>query len=293
MLWVAHQALISPLHRVVCKRTYGGAIDGFVVHLSPTGSAILQSSFLGTAGYDQAYFVQTDKYDNVYVYGQTSGSYPVTAGVYSTPNSGQFIHEMDPTLSKTVFSTMFGSGRGTPDIAPSAFLVDKCQNIYISGWGGILYGYNVPTSSTNGLQVTPGAFQTTTTGADFYFMVLQKGGVALWYATFFGGPYSHEHVDGGTSRFDKNGIIYQAICESCGGYSDMPTTPGVWSATNKSPNCNNALVKFQFDLLHTVASFLINPLTSTGCAPFNVTFKNTTTYGQKYKWYFGDGDSSL
>ena len=29
---------------------------------------------------------------------------------------------------------------------------------------------------------------------------------ALIYATYFGGATSQEHVDGGTSRFDKKGI---------------------------------------------------------------------------------------
>jgi gliding motility-associated-like protein len=276
----------------VINPSYGGNIDGFLLHLSPNGSTLLQSTYIGTGAYDQSFFVQTDKYDNVYIYGQTGGSYPVTAGVYSVPNGGQFIHELNPTLSSTVFSTVFGTGKGTPDIAPSAFLVDKCQNIYISGWGGVLYGYNVPTSTTNGLAVTGNAFQSTTDGSDFYFMVLQRNASALLYATYFGGPISLEHVDGGTSRFDKTGIIYQAICEGCGGNSDMPTSPGAWSATNNSPNCNNALVKFKMDLLETVASFIINPLVTAGCAPFSVTFKNTTSFGSTYRWFFGDGDSS-
>lgn len=276
----------------VIKTSYGGSIDGFLSHLSANGSTLINSTYIGTAGYDQSYFVQTDKYDNVYIYGQTSGAYPITGGTYSVANSGQFIHELNPSLSSTVFSTEFGTGKGTPDVAPSAFLVDKCQNIYVAGWGGPLYGYNVLTSSTKGLPTTANAFQSTTDGSDFYFMVLQKNASSLWYATFFGGPISLEHVDGGTSRFDKGGNIYQAICEGCGGNSDMPTTPNAWSKTNNSPNCNNAIVKFKMDLLETLASFVINPKVAAGCAPFSVTFNNTTTYGNTYKWYFGDGDSS-
>ena len=289
---------------------YMGNIDGFLVHLSPAGN-MLQSTFLGTTGYDQAYFVQTDKNNNVYVYGQTSGAYPITpASVYSNPNSGQFIHEMNPTLSATVFSTEFGSGRGFSDIAPSAFLVDNCDNIYISGWGGDLYLYNGTTSSTIGLPTTPGAYRTTpnvcnnyytkyqNNGEDFYFAVFQKNASSLWYATFFGatsGGYptgSLAHVDGGTSRFDKRGVIYQAICGGCGGYSDIPTTTGAWSATNDGPNCNNALVKFEMNLLETVASFVISPAVTVGCSPFTITFKNTTSYGKTYSWNFGDGGTS-
>ncbi|MGP8216945.1 MAG: T9SS type B sorting domain-containing protein [Bacteroidia bacterium] len=287
---------------------FSDSIDGFIVHLSTAGS-MLQSSFLGTSGYNQAYFVQTDKSNNVYVYGQTSGKYPITpSGVYSNANSGQFIHEMNPTLSKTIFSTEFGSGRGTPDIAPSAFLVDDCENIYISGWGGALYGYNNSTSSTIGLPVTANAYRSTpnivnnsytgnkNNGQDFYFMVLQKQASSLWYATYFGstggGNGSLAHVDGGTSRFDKKGVIYQSICGGCGGYSDIPTTPGAWSSQNKSSNCNNAVVKFQMELLETVSSFIINPITS-GCVPFITNFSNNSSNANTFKWYFGDGDSSL
>lgn len=285
--------------------TYSGNIDGFLVHLSQTGK-LLQSTFLGTAGYDQAYFVQTDKYNLVYVCGQTSGNYPITKGVYSNANSGQFIHGLTGNLGKTLFSTEFGSGRGVPDIAPSAFLVDRCLNIYVSGWGGRLYGYNRATSSTVGLPTTPGAFRTTpnivngfgysNNGEDFYFMVLDNYADSLLYATYFGSTGgangSMAHVDGGTSRFDKRGAIYQAICGGCGGYSDIPTTPTAWSKTNDGPNCNNALVKFQMDLYQTVASFVLAPAVPVGCAPFKVTFNNTTSNGQHFQWQFGDGSTS-
>ncbi|MFI5140978.1 MAG: T9SS type B sorting domain-containing protein [Bacteroidia bacterium] len=281
--------------------TYMGNIDGFLTHVSNSGNAFLQSTYIGTAGYDQSYFVQLDNLNHVYIYGQTSGGYPVTAGVYSNPNSGQFIHEFSSNLSATIFSTVFGTGQGAPDIAPSAFLVDKCNNIYISGWGGTLGSYNIASSTTNGLPVTSNAFQPTTDGEDFYFMVLQPGASALWYATYFGGDVgSEEHVDGGTSRFDKSGVIYQAICEGCAvdprtNYSpnsDMPTTPTAWSTTDKSFNCNNALVKFSFNLLQTVANLSISPSTAAGCAPFSVSFTNQSQNASHFNWFFGDGDTS-
>ena len=280
-----------PVTPGVLQANYSGGIDGFVSHISNNGSLLKQSSFLGTAGYDQSYFVQTDKFNNVYVYGQTNGNYPVSPGVYSNPGSGQFIQELDPLLSVSKFSTRLGSGRGVPDIAPSAFLVDNCQNIYLSGWGGTLSGYNQPNSSTNGLPLTSNAYQNSTDGSDFYFMVLQKDAVALWYATYYGGPVSEEHVDGGTSRFNKAGEIYQAICEGCGGYSDLSTTPGAWSNTNNSFNCNNALVKFKFDMRQTVSLFSVNPVT-TGCTPYLANFQNFSSNSVAYSWNFGDGSTS-
>ncbi len=281
--------------------TYGGSIDGFLAHISSGGNTLLQSTYIGTMGYDQSYFVQLDASNNVYIYGQTSGNYSITTGVYSNPHSGQFIHEFNSTLSSTIFSTEFGTGQGAPDIAPSAFLVDRCSNIYISGWGGTLGGCNVPNSTTNGLPVTSNAFQPHTDGMDFYFMVLKPGAIALWYATYFGGDSgSMEHVDGGTSRFDKSGVIYQAICEGCAVNpatnwqvnQDMPTTPNAWSTTDQSNNCNNALVKFSFDLIQAQAALNINPTSAAGCASFSVSFTNQSQNATNYIWSFGDGGSA-
>ena len=80
------------------------------------------------------------------------------------------------------------------------------------------------------MPVTSDAFQGFTDGSDFWLGMLNPGGEDLIYGTFFGGGTSAEHVDGGTSRFDKNGTVYQAVCAGCGGNSDFPTTPGAWSS---------------------------------------------------------------
>src|SRR5690554_7994888 len=61
---------------------------------------------------------------------------------------------------------------------------------------------------------------------------------SLLYATYLGGNASKEHVDGGTSRFDKNGVVYQAVCGGCWANSDFPTSPDAWSNNNLSTGCN-------------------------------------------------------
>ena len=274
------------------QTSYSGNIDGFVSHISNTGGSILQSSYIGTNLYDQSYFVQTDKDNDVYLFGQCSGNYPCTAGTYSNANSGQFIHKLDSTLATTLFSTKFGTGNGTPDIVPSAFLVDNCKSIYVSGWGGTLSGFNNASSSTTGMPITTNAFQSTTDGSDFYFASFKQNATALQYGTFFGGPQSQEHVDGGTSCFDKTGVIYQAICASCGGLQDMPTTATAWSTSNNANNCNNGLVKFQMDLITTLASASLSLNDSSGCAPFVANVVNTSANAASFIWDFGDGTTS-
>jgi PKD repeat protein len=137
------------------------------------------------------------------------------------------------------------------------------------------------------MPVTSDAMQSTTNGCDFYFIVLSRDAAALQYGSYFGGNLSEEHVDGGTSRFDANGVIYQSVCAGCGGNSDMPTTPGVVSNTNESTNCNNAVIKIQFNFSKTKARAAASP--SAGCAPLNVQFTNNSINGITYTWDFDDG----
>ena len=280
---------------------FGGDIDGYLASISYDGTTLTASTFLGTSEYDQAYFLDTDEDQNVYAFGQTRGLYPVSEGVYTNPLSGQFIHKLSSDLSESVFSTVVGSGSGIPDISPTAFLVNECGNIFLSGWGGWI---NSRVSKYNGgntfnLPLTEDAFQRTTDGSDFYMMVLDAGAEKLLYATYLGAgnagqnPGSGEHVDGGTSRFDKRGIVYHALC-ACRDDSQFPTTPGVWSNTNNSPNgCNNGVFKFDLSALKadfTTDSFEFdNPGVTTGCMPFEVVFLNRSFGGEEFEWDFGDG----
>ena len=272
-----------------------GGINGFVMHLNSNATNYVASTYLGTGQYDQAYFVQLDFNNNVYVVGQTEGSYQVTpTTVYNNPNSGQFLHKLDNNLSSTIFSTVFGRGTGDIDITLSAFLVNECDHIYVSGWGGVVNAA-LPNSSTTGLPITNNAIQSTTDGSDFYLIVLAENADSLLYSTFFGGGMlpgnvpSREHVDGGTSRFDKRGVVYQAVCAGCGGNNAFPTTPGVWSTTNGSANCNIGAFKLDLSVLKAHAGSNAPPFI---CVPDTVKFINTSNGGTDFFWDFGDNTTS-
>jgi gliding motility-associated-like protein len=242
------QGTISPL--------LNGGIDGFLTKISPDGQTILASTFMGTGKYDQNYLVQTDGNDKVYVTGQTLGSFPVIGNTYYNSNGKNYIVELDNDLTKILYSTIIGSGGNNVNLSPTAFLVDLCGRVYMSGWGGVVNNEYYPggnNGNTLNLVTTPDAYQNQTNGSNFYLIILSKNMQNLVYATYFGGlgTESEEHVDGGTSRFDRNGIVYQSVCGGCGGFSDFPTTPNAWSrknngvrAFNKNQGgCNNALFK--------------------------------------------------
>jgi gliding motility-associated-like protein len=258
----------------------GGKTDGFVAKISPDGSTLVRSSYIGTNVYDQAIFVEIDRWDYVYLVGVTNGAMPVFNAAYSNPGSGQFIQKLEPDLSALDYATVFGNGSGTPNISPSAFLVDVCGNVYVSGWGANI----LQPTPLNGMAITTDAFQSTPpNGFDFYLFVLERDANSILYGSYLGGSSAQEHVDGGTSRFDKYGIVYQSVCGGCGGFSDFPTTPGAWSATNLSTNCNNILFKFDFEIV-PIADFEISQLE--GCAPLTLDLDNESNDTVNSVWSF-------
>jgi gliding motility-associated-like protein len=265
----------------------GGKTDGFVAKLTPVGTSVTNATYLGTSNYDQAFFVEIDRNDNVFVLGQSiGGTFPVIDAPYVVPGSSQFIIKLNPALTLNLNSTVFGNGSPNINISPAAFLVDICGNMYVSGWGAnILQG--VPMS---GMPITTDAFQSTPpNGFDFYLLVIKREFQDILYGTYLGGASAQEHVDGGTSRFDKNGVVYQSVCGGCGGNSDFPTTSGAWSSQNLSSNCNNLIFKFDFELIPEAEFTVDNNL---GCATFQVTFDNFSTESDSYLWDFGNGDTS-
>ena len=265
--------------------------DAFISHISSDGNTLINSSFFGSEYYDQSYFVELNSKEEVYIFGQTKaiGNTLIQNSNFFTINASQFIAIFSNNLQQVLRSTVIGTGKGTPDISPTAFLVDVCNNIYISGWGS---GTGNGPLSTMNMPISSNAFDSITDGNDFYIMVIDDLLNNLIYGAYFGGSQSAEHVDGGTSRFDKKGVIYQSVCAGCGGNNDFPISPnpGAVSMTNNSSNCNNGVFKFDFNFPIVLADF---------DAPWiscikNIDFTNQSTspINTTYFWDFGDGNTS-
>jgi gliding motility-associated-like protein len=275
----------------------GGKCDGFISRIASNGT-LSQSTYIGTNSYDNSFFVQCDKYGSVYVFGQSLGSFTVQAfqnlPLFTNSGTHQFLAEFNLALTTLQMSTVFGSKLNGLDISPSAFAVDECNgNLYLSGWGGGLITNTVAMNNMPILNPT----QNATTGYDFYLMALKPHASTLLYGSYFGGVFSREHVDGGTSRFDRKGIIYQSICAGCGGNQDYPISPGSWPCPNQSNcpnanvsgNCNNGVLKINFDLQKPTST--INTNTTSGCTPLTLTLTNANP-GTSFKWYFGNGQTN-
>ncbi|MCA1764572.1 MAG: hypothetical protein LC664_16490, partial [Flavobacteriales bacterium] len=181
-----------------------GGLDAFAAVINPSGTALAHSTFASTAADDQAFFVDLDNDDNIWIYGRTGDgeNWPVSEGVFTTDAKSFFITQFNPSLSEVIVSTCFGSDQGIFNGSgnPVAFLVDRCDRVYISAY-----------SAAEGLPLTDDAlFQT----GGFYLAAFEDALETFSFGTY----YSAGHVDGGTSRFDKKGVVYQGVC-SGGGFN--------------------------------------------------------------------------
>ncbi|HAK11932.1 MAG TPA: hypothetical protein DCO78_08120, partial [Chitinophagaceae bacterium] len=278
----------------------GGVCDGFVMVVNNNLTARVAGTYLGTNGADLVYGLKFDRRGFPYVMGTTTGNWPVQNAAFSQTGGKQFIAKLKEDLSAYEYSTIFGTNSNVPNISPTAFLVDRCENVYVSGWGGdINVSQEYPNAGTVGLTIVNGmnGSRTTTDGSDLYFFVLAKNATSQLYGDFFGQiGGAGEHVDGGTSRFDENGIIYQSICANCGRGATFPVTSDAWSTSNQAGTggqCNLAAIKIAFNLAGVGAglqSSIQGQIRDTsGCVPLVVDFIDTLALGKQYIWSFGDG----
>jgi len=254
--------------------THQGGADGFAAVIS-TATGLVHSTYLGTASFDHGYKVQVDSSDNILVMGQTTGAYPVSAGVYSIGNGDIFIDKLNPALSASLLSTRLGNPQLSQRFIPTAFMHDVCGNTYLSGF-----------QAHNATPVSPGAHQTAP--GSFWLGALGPGFSALLYATFYGPPGTH--VDGGTSRFDPAGIIYHSACTNNPAF---PVTSGAAFPALSNNSWDIASYKFNMDVGMVHADFILaNNANDTGCAAYEVAFENLSTGATDYLWDFGDGTTS-
>ncbi|HEY4149533.1 MAG TPA: PKD domain-containing protein [Chitinophagaceae bacterium] len=285
--------------------------DGFIAELTNDLTTVIRTTYLGTPAYDAIYGLKFDRLGYPYVMGITEGTWtPVNATYQGPAGSKQFIAKMQPDLSDYVYTTIYGTASQYPNISPVAFLVDRCENVYVSGWGSN-YGAGLDNdfkmAGVLGMPLTPDAIKSSTDNRDFYFIVIKKDATQLLYGSYFGqGGGLGEHVDGGTSRFDDQGVIYMAICANCEG-NNVPgvpitvpylTTPGVVSPTNgtNGNGCNLGALKIAFNFAGVGAGVRasINAVFDTsGCVPLTVNFKDTVRTAVSYEWDFGDGTPIL
>ena len=191
-----------------------GTYDGFVARLSSDLSTELGVSYYGTPERDWVYFMDLDGSGHVYLAGLTDGNMPIDPPGIAGQEGPVFIARFDPTLATRELSTTLGNG--DPPLfpfIPAAFGIDDCDRVNISGF-----------EAHHWLPTTNDAFDDNFMDADMIFMAAFSPGMS---GLLFGSYYGGSHIDGGHSRFDQDGVLYQGICSHSG---EMPSSEWAFSA---------------------------------------------------------------
>ena len=155
----------------------GGIQDAFVTKLTPTGNALVYSTYLGGSSWDGGYGIAVDGAGSAYVTGgTTSWNFP-TQSAYQATNQGvgnAFVTKLAPAGNALVYSTCLG---GSGNDQAYGIAVDAAGSAYVTGL----------TSSTN--FPTESAYQPTDQGGgwDAFVAKLTPAGNALAYSTYLGG----------------------------------------------------------------------------------------------------------
>jgi hypothetical protein len=179
--------------------------NAFVTKVSPKGSALIYSTYLGGSGVDDGNGggIVVDSAGNAYVTGGTgSNDFPVTPGAFQTtcggnncayPDFDAFVTKLNPSGSALVYSTHLG---GSGDDYGWGIGVDGVGNAYVTG----------RTSSSDFPTKNP--FQSALGGGyDAFVSKLNSSGSALIYSTYLGGSGDEDEfgaaiaVDGGSNAY--------------------------------------------------------------------------------------------
>jgi len=202
----------------------------FVTKLSPGGSALVYSTYLGVVGDSNGRAIAVDSAGNAYVTGDTdTTNFPTTSGAFQPSPGGvvaftnAFITKLNASGTGLVYSTYLG---GSNRDFGKGIAVDSTGNAYVTG---VVNSTNFPTF--NALQAAIGG------SPDAFVAKLNSAGSALIYSTYLGGSSG----DFGQSiAADSSGNAYVTGCTSS---TNFPTA-SPFQPTFKGTFCNAFVTKF-------------------------------------------------
>lgn len=175
--------------------TNAGEGDAFVARVSPTGTSLTWSTYLGGTGTDEASGVAVDTAGNVYLTGNTASvNFPVKNALQGNNRGGQdaFVAKLNSDGASLAWATYLGGQRA--DIS-NAIAIDAAGSAYITG----------STASANFPLQNP--VQPGYGGGDLDAFVskIDVNGSALIYSSYLGGSLAEV---GNAIAVDGNGNCY-------------------------------------------------------------------------------------
>jgi len=172
-----------PTTSTAVQPTYHGGGDAFVTKLTPDGSQLAYSTYLGGKSHEFTGGIAVDASGDAYVTGNTSSSdFPTrnAFGSYHPPNGtndgiNAFVTELNPNASQLVYSSYLG---GANLAAGRGIAVDRLGAAYVTGVTAppqAQAGNPFPTSQEP-FPTSGNAFQTTTVAGRAAFVVKVRPG---------------------------------------------------------------------------------------------------------------------
>jgi hypothetical protein len=206
-------------------RTHNGDRDATVVKLTPDGSALVYSTFIGGSDDDfDQHAIGVDRKGHAIVGGQTkSSNFPTTPGAFQDADPDPagddgFVLKLDPLGSRLVYSTYLGG--------PSSRLEGSIQaneRVFALEIDRQGFAYAAGRTDSPAFPTTPGAYDRTYNGPPFDVFVtkLNRTGSDLVYSTYVGGELND-------AAFDIDVRRKRAYVTGSTTSAGFPTTPGAF-----------------------------------------------------------------
>jgi hypothetical protein len=170
-------ATAFPLSKKPLQKVYGGATDIFVTKLSPDGSKILYSTYLGGSDADVGYGIALDSQGNIYITGDTSSTdfplvNPLQKKLAGAPDI--FVAKLSADGARLLYSTYIGGSKGERG---NGIAVDSQGNAIVAGYTN---STDFPTASPHQKEFAGG-------NSDCIVFKLNPSGSAFVYSTYLGG----------------------------------------------------------------------------------------------------------
>ncbi len=255
---------------------------GFIVRLSSDGSDVINGTYLDfpwdlengvSAGLAEVIrFIDFDPEGNIWAYGYGSNNNSdilITEGAYNNPTARGFLCKFSPDLDELLVSTRIGFD---PELryAPTAFMIDNCGYIYTSANSAPPNDGETPGWINNAPLTDDALFDQ----GGFYLAVYEPDAAGLHYATLMGG----DHTDAGYSKFDKKGVVYQAVCVPPFDTGFIPTENA--HATEQTFQYELGMFKIDFQSMAATAIMSIDQSEIGDCPPYQLNINNYSTPGE-------------
>lgn len=190
----------------------------FVTKLSPDGSQLVYSTYLGGTDNSLALGIALDSAGEAYVAGAAGSGFPTTANAFQQAGDGVFVSKLSATGDALLYSTYLGSGSDLNYNTATGIAVDSSGVAYITG-----------TTTSAAFPTTKNTFQSALGGSiDAFVSVVNPstaGQASLVYSTYLGGS----GVDGGAAiAVDSSGDLYITGATYS---SDFPVTAGAYQTS--------------------------------------------------------------